>query len=118
MSKHILLTALAGFAAGCINSLLGAGGGMILIPLLTLTGTLQASELFPASVAVILPICITTLLLSGQWSVWELSVTTACLLGSALGGFAAGLWGSKIPVTWLHRFFGAIVLWGGIRYLC
>ncbi len=118
MKKQLILVALAGFAAGSVNSVLGAGGGMLLIPLLTLSGCLQEKELFPSSVAVILPICVVTLLLSAQWSVWKLPVTTACLLGSAIGGVAAGLWGNKIPVTWLHRFFGALVLWGGIRFLC
>ena len=40
------------------------------------------------------------------------------LIGSAFGGVAAGLWGRKIPTLWLHRFLGAMILWGGVRYLC
>ena len=40
------------------------------------------------------------------------------LLGSALGGVLAGRFGRKIPTLWLHRFFGLMLLWGGIRYLC
>ena len=39
------------------------------------------------------------------------------LLGSALGGSLAGLWGKKIPTRWLHRGLGVLILWGGIRYL-
>ena len=39
------------------------------------------------------------------------------LTGGFLGGIAAGLWGNRIPVLWLHRIFGIMILWGGIRYL-
>ena len=40
------------------------------------------------------------------------------LIGSAGGGLAAGLWGKHISTAWMHRFLGALILWGGVRYLC
>ena len=40
------------------------------------------------------------------------------LVGSGLGGIAAGLWGRKIPAVWLHRVLGILILYGGFRYLC
>ena len=40
------------------------------------------------------------------------------LPGRALGGLAAGVWGTKIPAQWLHRGLGLLIVWGGIRYLC
>lgn len=109
---------LAGAAAGVVNGLLGAGGGMILVPLLSLFAPLQQEEIFPASVCIILPICvvsITIIALTGEIS-WGQSLPY--LAGSAVGGIFAGLWGEKIPVTWLHRGLGILILWGGIRYLC
>jgi len=39
------------------------------------------------------------------------------LIGSLIGGVGAGLWGKRIPVLWLHRILGVLILWGGIRYL-
>jgi uncharacterized membrane protein YfcA len=51
-------------------------------------------------------------------SAFPWSTALPYLLGSAIGGVAAGLWGKKIPVKWLHRLLGALILWGGIRYLC
>lgn len=106
---------LAGACAGIVNGLLGAGGGMILVPLLTKVTTLRPEQIFPSSVAVILPICIVSLILTGNIP-WEQSMPY--LAGSCLGGLAAGLWGRKIPVLWLHRGLGGLILWGGIRYLC
>ena len=61
--KHIRMI-LSGGAAGIINGLFGAGGGMVLVPLLTGTDGLDEQQIFPASVSVILPICMVSLLLS------------------------------------------------------
>ena len=108
---------LSGVAAGIVNGLLGAGGGMVLIPLLTRLTPLKEDAVFPASVAIILPVCLVSLavtLLQGPLP-WEQA--WPWLLGSAAGGFCAGKWGRKIPVNWLHRGLGLLILWGGIRYL-
>ena len=40
------------------------------------------------------------------------------LIGSCIGGVATGLWGDRIPTLWLHRILGALIIWGGVRYLC
>ena len=37
------------------------------------------------------------------------------LVGSALGGVAAGVFGRKVSTNLLHRILGILILWGGIR---
>lgn len=107
---------LAGAAAGAVNGLFGAGGGMVLVPLLENRAGLSEQERFPASIAIIAPICIVSLLFSGSWQL-SFGQILPYLVGSAIGGVAAGLWGKHIPTVWLHRFLGLLILWGGIRYL-
>ena len=80
---------LAGACAGAVNGLLGAGGGMLLVPMLTAFTSLREDEIFPSSVAVISPICVVSLLFAGDIA-WAASVPF--LLGSAVGGLLAGLW--------------------------
>ena len=107
----------AGVAAGAVNGLFGAGGGMVLVPLLGLLTDLEEEEIFASSLAIILPICIVSLTvtaIAGQLT-WRESLPW--LIGSGLGGIAAGIWGKKIPVKWLHRGLGLLIVWGGIRYL-
>lgn len=111
-----LLLIAAGFLAGSLNGLFGGGGGMVLIPLLSMGHCLSEEELFPSSVCIILPICIVSLLLGGGAVSWRAALPY--LLGSAGGGILSGIWGKKIPVTWLHRVLGLLILWGGLRYLC
>lgn len=109
---------LAGSLAGAVNGLFGAGGGMVLVPLLTLLTPLEDRDIFPASVSIILPICLVSLTctaLTGEIAWYQ---ALPWLAGSAAGGVLAGLWGRKIPVKWLHRGLGLLILWGGFRYLC
>ena len=115
--KDYMKTAIAGAAAGAVNGLFGAGGGMLLVPLLTWLTDLQEDEVFPSSVSVILPICLVSLAV-GSADPLPFGQALPYLIGAAGGGFLAGLTGSKIPVKWLHRGLGILILWGGIRYLC
>jgi uncharacterized membrane protein YfcA len=108
---------LAGAAAGAINGLFGAGGGMILVPMLNAGGEFTQEEVFSSSIVIIFPICIISLIVSVNGSLpW--SDAWPFLLGGIPGGLLAGFFGRKIPTTWLHRFLGALILYGGIRYLC
>lgn len=88
---------------------------MLLVPILSWTKAVAKERLFPSSVAIILPICAVSLLFSHRI---PFGPVVPYLIGSALGGTAAGLWGHRIPVLWLHRVLGALIIWGGIRYLC
>ena len=104
----------AGLAAGTVNGLFGAGGGMVLIPLLGLLTHMEEDEIFASSLSIILPVCIVSLV-SSQSIAWGDALPW--LPGSSLGGVLAGIWGKKIPVKWLHRGLGIFIIWGGLRYL-
>ena len=108
----------AGAGAGIVNGLFGAGGGMVLVPLLSLLTNLTDRDVFSASIAVILPICVVSLVTTAIAGTISWQEALPYLAGSAAGGLAAGLWGKKIPAVWLHRGLGILILWGGIRYLC
>lgn len=109
---------LAGITAGAVNGLFGAGGGMVLVPLLTMLSELSEEEIFPASISIILPICLVSLTVTAFTGEIAWRQAVPYLLGSAGGGILAGVWGRKIPAKWLHRGLGILILWGGWRYLC
>ena len=109
---------LAGLGAGAVNGLFGAGGGMILVPLLSLLTAMEEKEIFNSSIAIILPLCIVSILSDAINGTFLLGKALPYLIGSAAGGLAAGFWGKKIPVKWMHRALGLLIVWGGVRYLC
>lgn len=110
--------ALAGLCAGAVAGLFGAGGGMVLVPLLTLLTAIPEDAVFPSSISIILPICVVTLIATAMTGMVDWQQSLPYLFGSAAGGFFAGKWGKSIPVKWLHRGLGILILWGGYRYLC
>lgn len=116
--KIILGYILAGSIAGSVNGLLGAGGGMVLVPLLTLFTNLEEEKVFPTSVSIILPICLVSLSVSPGLMNLPLKDAWPYLLAAIPGGILAGYLDKKIPVKWLHRALGILILWGGVRYLC
>ena len=108
---------ICGAIAGAVNGLLGAGGGMVLVPMLTAAGELKEQEVFPSSVSIILPLCIVSLSVSALQGPLPWGEALPYLVGSIPGGLLAGHLGKKIGVKWLHRALGLVILWGGIRYI-
>ena len=115
--QFCLGAALAGVLAGMVNGIFGGAGGMVLIPLLGLWTKAEPESLFPLSVSVMLPVCMLSLWLASRQGPLPWGDALPYLLGSTLGGILAGQLGQRIPTRWLHRIFGAFLLWGGIRYL-
>lgn len=115
LCKDIWGMAAAGLAAGAVTGLFGGGGGMVLVPLLTMLTDLKEDTVFPSSISVIQPVCLVSLALSPEICLQD---ALPWLPGSLLGGILAAKWGHRIPVRWLHKGLGILILWGGFRYLC
>lgn len=109
---------IAGAVAGAVNGLFGAGGGMVLVPLLTFFSDFDEDEIFPTSVSIILPICFISLWMRSMNAPLPIAEALPYLLGSVLGGILAGMTGNRIPIKWLHRGLGILILYGGVKYLC
>lgn len=111
-----LRSILAGLAAGAVNGLFGAGGGMILVPMLSRCENFSEREVFTSSIVIILPICVVSLLTSANTVPWVAALPF--LIGGSIGGCLAAFLGKRIPTTLLHKALGLIILYGGVRYLC
>ena len=106
---------LCGAVAGVVNGLFGAGGGMVLIPLVRRWTALEEKQVFACSVGIILPLSAVTL---GMFFLYGGKINTQGLpyvIGGALGGIGAGLLLKKVKSVWLHRLLGAFILYGGVR---
>lgn len=108
----------AGACAGLVAGLFGAGGGLVLVPLLTLLTDIEENSLFSSSISIILPICLVCIAVTAMSVGIPIRPALPYLLGSVIGGLCAAQWGQKIPARWLHRGLGLLILWGGYRYLC
>ena len=107
---------LTGAAAGLLNGLFGAGGGMVVVPMLHKDG-MPAERAHATSIAVILPLSIASSVLyltRGYLNV--MSAVKFIPLGLVGAGIGAWLL-PKIKTVWLHRIFGVIVLYSAVRLL-
>ena len=105
-----------GVIIGIINGLLGAGGGMLAVPLLKSSG-LGQKEAHATSIAVILPLSVisaVTYLLKGNVAFGD---ALPYLLPGALGAVLGALLLGKISDKRLRRVFGIFMIWAGIRLL-
>ncbi len=106
-----------GALAGLANGLFGSGGGLFLVPLLAGWAGLPRRKAFAASVGVILPLSAVSaaiywfrggLALEGAWPY---------LAGGFVGGLVSGRIFKRVPLVWLRRGFGLLIIYGGLRAL-
>ena len=102
--------------AGVVNGLLGAGGGMLIVPLLRKCGLDQRST-HATSVCIILPICT----LSAAIYLFKGKVTIEDALPylpfSVCGAIIGSLILSKINQKFLRKLFGGFMLWAAVQLL-
>ena len=114
--KNNLLTAAAGLAVGIVNGLLGAGGGMIAVPLLKKLG-LSQKQAHANAVAVILPITVLSAVLYLIRGYVRLSDCLIFIPGGLLGSLIGTYFLKKISPRWLKRIFGGFMVYAGVRLL-
>ena len=118
MHKHNwFIYGLSGAAAGMINGLFGAGGGMILVPLLIKVGKLEDKKAFATAICVILPLCFVSITIYAIGGALSVSLAWPYLIGGLVGGVLGGILFQKISAKLLHKLFGILILWGGFRLL-
>lgn len=106
---------IAGGLAGVANGLFGAGGGLVLVPLLIGWIGMEEKKAFATSVAIILHLSVAsyiTFCLQGG-DVWADALPY--LIGGIIGGLLSAKFFKKIPAVWLHRLFGGLILYGGVK---
>lgn len=116
MKKGRIWRVLGSLGAGLINGLLGAGGGMLALPVLRSQG-LSAQEAHASSIAAILPMSVlSAAIYLGNGSV-SLSDALPYLPAGIIGAIAGGILIRKISPKFLSKLFGALALWSGLRLL-
>ena len=115
--KQKLKYAVAGFAAGLVNGLFGAGGGLILVWLYRLWDPQHPRQAFACSVAVIAPLCALSFALIQLQSPVSLTPVYPYLIGGAVGGIFSGRALQRVSVVWLRRIFALFLIYGGLSAL-
>ena len=108
---------LTGGLAGFVNGFFGAGGGMIVVPLLILLVGLEDKKAFSSAISIILPLTIVSLIIYAKNGALDIKTALPYLLGGAGGGILAGVWFKKVSARFLHIALGLLILFGGARLI-
>jgi len=119
--RNMLALLAAGIAAGFLNGLLGAGGGIILIYALSAmnrdTTPEGVRDNFAATVACVIPMTALSALLYTANGTVQAGTFSSLLIPAAAGGAAGAFLLDKINTKLLKKIFAALVVFAGIRML-
>lgn len=114
-SGQSVKSACAGVGAGFLSGLLGAGGGVLLVPLLRDWVGLDEKRAMATSVFCIAPICAASVVMYAVSGRLDFALALPYLLGGLVGGICAGFLFGKTPPAALRRTFGGLLLLGAVR---
>lgn len=110
------LSSLFGLIIGFVNGTLGAGGGMLAVPLLKKCG-FEQRDAHTNAVAVILPICIISASLYLYKGHINLSDAFPFIPSGIVGSIIGTLLIKRISPNLLKKAFGVLMIYAGIRLL-
>jgi len=111
-----VLPVAGGALVGILNGLLGAGGGMLAVPMLKKLG-LDQTKAHATAVAVIFPLSLASTIAYLLMDRFELSDAGKFLIPGAVGALIGGLLLAKIPGKWLRKIFACFMIWAGVRMI-
>lgn len=110
---------LCGAAAGLINGLLGAGGGVILVFVLAAALGREADgrDIYATALAVTLPVTLFSVWRYAEAGALDLTGFARFLLPAVIGGAVGGWLLDRINVKLTKRIFAGIVIVSGLSML-
>lgn len=124
--SRLFLIAIGALAAGIINGLLGAGGGIILIFVLApaLGGLYERGEefykrrdLMATSLSVMLPISAVSAFRYGMNGTLDWIYVSKIILPAILGGLFGGILLDKLKESFIMKLFAVLVIYSGIAMI-
>lgn len=108
---------LTGLAAGFVNGLFGAGGGVVTVLILTAVLKTEKKTAHATTVAVMLALSAVSIFFYAKNGSIELKTSLLCAIGGLFGGMGGALLLKKLPTAWVSKIFGILMLVSAWRML-
>lgn len=115
--KFILYSAIVGLTVGFVNGFMGAGGGMILVPLLTLLFGMNTRVTHSTAVFVILPISVISGITYMIKGLVDYKILLPVSIGTLIGGIVGTFLLKKLNANWINYIFYAVMIGTGVWIL-
>lgn len=111
---QVFLLIITGLVIGFVNGFLGAGGGMLLVPALTLLLGLESKKIHATAVFVIVPICMISGIVYVIKGVFDINVFLPVVVGSVIGGVAGTFLLKKLSNEIISLIFWGLMVFAGV----
>lgn len=113
MKKNIKFI-IFGIISGIINGFFGAGAGLVLIPLMTQVGKLDAKKAHATTLSCVLFMCICGSFVYFANNVIDFKLILMCSIGSIIGSFIGTKLLSKLKNNIIDLMFSLVLIAAGI----
>lgn len=115
--KFIGFSLIVGLVVGFVNGFLGAGGGMLLVPLLTYLFKMDTKVTHSTAVFVMLPICLISGLTYMLKGVIDYTILLPVAIGTLIGGVIGTFVLKKLNSNWINYIFYVVMIGSGVWIL-
>ncbi|RAP32284.1 permease [Candidatus Marinamargulisbacteria bacterium SCGC AG-414-C22] len=114
----MILGICCGLITGIFSGLVGVGGGIVMIPLMTMLFGFSQHLAQGTSLAVMLPpIGILAVYTYYKQGFVDIPMTLFIICGFIIGGWLGAKWAVLIPAPLLKRFFGVTMVLIGLKFM-
>lgn len=106
-----------GIFIGAINGLFGAGGGMLLVPVLTSVLGLEQKRAHATAIAIILPLCVVSSITYALRASFDWSIILPTIIGVTIGGVLGAKLLKKMSNGALTFIFYSLMLFAGLKMI-
>lgn len=114
-NKYKLLS--IGIVAGLINGLFGSGGGTIVVPSLVFLLKLKDYKAHATAIPIILPLSIISVVVYLFNNKIPYGTAIYVTIGGLVGSYLGAKFLKKIPVNYLRKIFGSVIIYTAIRMI-
>lgn len=113
--RKAIIMLFGGAFVGFVNGFFGAGGGMLLVPLLTYGLGFQEKQSHATAISIILPLSIVSSIVYIENGVVDFKIFAPTLVGVIVGGIIGALFLAKTSNKILSFVFFLVMLVAGIK---
>lgn len=117
IAKHKIIAIAGGCFCGLINGLFGGGGGMIVVPILTIGLGLSVKRAHATAILIILPLSIVSTIFYLCFGSVNFGIVLPVGIGVLGGGVLGAILLKKLSSKWVVIIFAVIMLSAGVKML-
>lgn len=108
---------LLGFAAGILSGMFGIGGGIVIVPALTLLFGYGLQQAVGTSLGVlVMPVSLFAVIAYYRARLLQIGPAALIAIGLVIGGIAGAQLALNLPASLLQRVYGVFLIWVGWRF--